>query len=55
MKPDNKKTIDSIADANVLIKSFDKSKKGVTWKQSVQKYELNLLQNTYPYQEKIKK
>lgn len=54
MEPDNKKTIDSIADANVLIKSFDKSKKGVTWKQSVQKYELNLLQNTYHTRKKLK-
>lgn len=40
-------TLEQVADANALIDAFYKSKQGVSWKASVQKYELNLLKNTY--------
>lgn len=36
-----------IIDANLLKESFDKSKKGVIWKESIQRYEINLLRNIY--------
>ena len=39
--------MDKLKDANVLIKSFNKCKNGSIWKESVQKYEINLLKNTY--------
>ena len=36
---------DRVKDANNLIRAFKKSKSGVTWKASVQRYEMNLLRN----------
>ena len=39
--------MDKLKDANVLIKSFNKCKNGSIWKESVQKYEINLLKNIY--------
>lgn len=33
----------NIIEANKLVDAFDKAKQGVTWKESVQRYELNLL------------
>lgn len=44
---DTKYTLKTITNANVLVHSFYQAKKGVSWKGSVQKYELNLLANTY--------
>ena len=38
--------IDQISDANALIESFRKAAKGSDWKESVQRYEMNLLRNT---------
>lgn len=37
----------------MLIESFNKSKKGVNWKDSVEKYEINLLENTYKVQKAL--
>ena len=41
------KNIELLSDANSLIKAFNLSKKESIWKESVQKYEINLLKNTY--------
>lgn len=41
-------------DANNLISAFNKAKKGCIWKESVQRYEINLLKNTYESQKAIK-
>lgn len=38
-------TINDVADANALYRSFHKSMKGVGWKASVQRYEMNMLRN----------
>ncbi len=38
-------TIDDVADANALYGAFRLSKKGVAWKTSVQRYEMNVLRN----------
>lgn len=38
-------TIDDVADANALHRAVRKSMKGVTWKASVQRYEINMLRN----------
>lgn len=46
-------TLEQVADANALIEAFYKSKKGVSWKTSVQKYELNLLKNTYKTRQRL--
>lgn len=43
-----------VYDANNLINSFRKSKKSVGWKESVQRYELNLLENINVAQKAIK-
>lgn len=45
--------IEKLADANVLIDSFNKAKKGSIWKYSVQKYEVNLLKNTRQLQKDL--
>lgn len=37
--------INNVSNANILVQSFNKAKKGVTWKGSVQKYQINLLTN----------
>ena len=39
------KNMESVYDANSLIDAFNKSKKGTAWKESVQRYEANLLRN----------
>lgn len=44
-----------MTDANYLIESFNNSKKGCTWKNSIQEYEINLLENIYELQNKINK
>lgn len=46
--------MEALKDANVLIKSFNKCKNGSIWKESVQKYEINLLKNTYNQIKSIK-
>ena len=46
-------TLEQVADANALIDAFYKSKRGVSWKASVQKYELNLLKNTYKTRQRL--
>lgn len=38
-------TIDDVSDANALYGAFRLSKKGVAWKASVQRYEMNVLRN----------
>ena len=38
---------EKLLDMNVLYKAFQKCKKGVYWKDSVQKYESSLLENLY--------
>ena len=38
-------TIDYVADANALHRAVRKSMKGVAWKASVQRYEINMLRN----------
>lgn len=45
---------EKISDANTLIESFEKAKKGSRWKYSVQKYELNLLSNTRKRQKELR-
>ena len=35
--------MESVYDANSLLDAFNKSKKGTAWKESVQRYEMNLL------------
>lgn len=42
-----------ITNANKLVEAFNKSKRGVTWKESVQRYELNLLDNIRNTQRKL--
>ncbi len=44
------KDMEILSDANSLIKAFNLAKKGSIWKESVQKYEMNLLRNTYNLQ-----
>lgn len=44
------KNIEILSDANSLINAFNLAKKGSIWKESVQKYEANLLRNTYNLQ-----
>ena len=46
--------IKELTDANLLIESFNRCKKGSIWKESVQKYEINLLKNTYKQIKSIK-
>lgn len=46
-------TLHDVSNANALIRNFHKCKKGVTWKESVQKYEIDLLKNTYYTQKKL--
>lgn len=48
------KYFDVVSDANTLIAAFDNAKKGSRWKYSVQKYEVNLLQNTLKAQKAIR-
>lgn len=48
------KNMNVLSDANVLIDSFNKSKKGSIWKEPVQRYEINLLKNIHKTQNNIK-
>lgn len=45
---------EKISDADSLIEAFNLSKKGCIWKESVQRYEINLLRNTYQTQKQIR-
>lgn len=47
------KDIESIYDANALLNAFRESKKGTSWKESVQRYEMNLLRNISQTQKEI--
>ena len=46
---------DSVIDANALIDAARKSKKGVSWKASVQRYMMNLMRGTWDLREKLKR
>lgn len=46
--------LDIVYDANSLINAFNKCKKNTSWKEAVQKYESNLLLNTYNQQQSLK-
>ena len=48
------KDMRSVYDANSLIDAFNKSKKGTAWKESVQRYEANLLRNVNKTQKEPK-
>ena len=41
----NMKDMESVYDANALLDAFRQAKKGTAWKESVQRYEMNLLRN----------
>jgi len=45
---------EKVYNANSLIASFRKCSKGTIWKESVQRYEANLLLNTYDLQQQLK-
>lgn len=45
--------MESVYDANSLLDAFNKSKKGTAWKESVQRYEMNLLRNINQTQKEI--
>lgn len=47
------KDMESIYDANALLNAFRESKKGTSWKESVQRYEMNLLRNINQTQKEI--
>lgn len=47
------KEMKSIYDANALLDAFRQSKKGTAWKESVQRYEMNLLRNIRQTQKDI--
>ena len=46
--------MESVYDANSLLDAFNKSKKGTAWKESVQRYEMNLLRNINQTQKELK-
>ncbi len=46
--------IEIISNANNLVEAFRLTKKGSIWKESVQKYEINLLRNTYYLRKEIR-
>lgn len=47
------KDMESIYDANALLNAFRESRKGTSWKESVQRYEMNLLRNINQTQKEI--
>lgn len=47
------KEMESVYDANALLDSFRKCKKGTAWKESVQRYEMNLLRNIRQTQKEL--
>jgi hypothetical protein len=48
------KTIEDVCNANKLIEAFHNAQKGCIWKESVQRYECNLLLNTYDLQKSVR-
>lgn len=48
------KDMESVYDANSLLDAFNRSKKGTGWKESVQRYEMNLLRNINQTQKELK-
>lgn len=46
-------SLEVIADGNALVEAFYESRKGVSWKASVQRYEMNLLRNTLESKRKL--
>lgn len=48
------KDMELLSDANSLIEAFNNTKKESIWKESVQKYEANLLRNTYALRQEIR-
>ncbi len=46
--------IEILSNANALIEAFNLTKKGSIWKESVQRYEVNLLKNTYYLQQELR-
>ena len=48
------KDLEKICNANNLMKAYNLSKKGVSWKESVQRYEIDILANIYKTQKAIR-
>ena len=48
-------TLEAVADGNALVDAFYESRKGVSWKASVQRYEMNLLRNTLESKKKLER
>ena len=48
------KELEKFSDANVLIDAFRKARKGSAWKESVQRYQMNLLKNVRKTQKQIR-
>lgn len=48
-------SLEVVADGNALVDAFYESKKEVSWKASVQRYEMNLLRNTLESKRKLEK
>lgn len=46
-------TLEAVADGNALVEAFYESRKEVSWKASVQRYEMNLLRNTLESKRKL--
>lgn len=42
---DKNSSLNMLCDANLYLDAFNKCKKGSIWKESVQRYEMNLLKN----------
>ena len=49
----NMKDMESVYDANALLDAFRQAKKGTAWKESVQRYEMNLLRNINHIQKEL--
>lgn len=52
-KIDGHNTLEAVADGNALVEAFYESRKEVSWKASVQRYEMNLLRNTLESKRKL--
>lgn len=50
----NKRSLENVYDANSLVNAFKNARSGSDWKESVQRYEMDMLQNTYLLQKAIK-
>ena len=46
---DENSSLNMLCDANLYLDAFNKCKKGSIWKESVQRYEMNLLKNMYHF------